>query len=147
MNTTSLDVIAPVSGDHEALRSLENALSRVPAHTKFCLSGPDREPLELPESLFRALKDAVHILLQGSSVVISPLHRRLSTTEAGDLLGVSRQYLTRLIERGDIPCDRVGRHRKVKLNDILLFKANRDKSRRDFMAGFTADAAADGFYD
>jgi len=72
------------------------------------------------------------------------LRRRLSMTEAGDLLGVSREYFTRLIQRGDIPCDR---DRKVRLSDVLLFKESRDKSRSDFMERFTADAAADGFYD
>ena len=75
---------------------------------------------------------------------MSSSHRRLSTTEAGDLLGVSREYLACLIERGEIPCDR---DRTVKLSDVLRFKQNREKARRDFMAGFTADAAADGFYD
>jgi excisionase family DNA binding protein len=140
------DVIQPVATDQAALEMVEAALTRVPANTTFCLSGPDAEPVELPESLYRALKDAVHILRQGSAVVISPLQRRLSTTEAGDVLGVSRQYLTRLIDKGEIPCDRTGRHRRLLLNDILEYKRRRDEARRAFMDDLTAESAAAGDY-
>ncbi len=141
------DVIQPVFADKDALDALEAALSRVPANTVFCLSGPDTEPLELPESLYRALRDAAHILRQGVAVVISPLQRRLSTTEAGDLLGVSRQYLTRLIDKGEIPCDRTGRHRRLKLTDILDYKRRRDEARGAFLDDLTAESAEAGYYD
>ena len=141
------DVIQPVPADQDALDALEAVLARVPANTAFCLSAPDTKPLELPESLYRALRDAIHILRQGSAVVISPLQRRLSTTEAGDLLGVSRQYLTRLIEKGEIPCDRTGRHRRLTLSDVLDYKRRRDEARRVFMDEFTAESAAAGYYD
>jgi excisionase family DNA binding protein len=141
------DVIQPLAADHDALEALEAKLARVPANTTFCLSAPDTEPMELPESLYRALRDAAQILRQGSAVVISPLQRRLSTTEAGDLLGVSRQYLTRLIDKGEIPCDRTGRHRRLMLSDVLNYKRRRDEARRAFLDDFTAEAAEAGFYD
>lgn len=141
------DVIQPVPADRDALEALGAALARVPANSTFCLSGPDTEPVELPESLYRALKDAAEILRQGAAVVISPLQRRLSTTEAGDLLGVSRQYLTRLIDRGEIPCDRTGRHRRLKLSDVLDYKRRRDEARGAFMDEFTAESAEAGYYD
>ena len=141
------DVIQPVAADKNDIDLLEAALSRVPANTTFCLSGPDTAPVELPESLYRALRDAAQILRQGSAVVISPLRRRLSTTEAGDLLGVSRQYLTRLIDKGQIPCDRTGRHRRLKLSDVLEYKRRRDDARGAFIDDFTAESAEAGFYD
>ncbi len=140
------DVIHPVAADQSALDALDAALAHVPAHTTFRLSGPQTEPLEVPESLYRALRDAVQILRQGYAVVISTLQRRLSTTEAGDLLGVSRQYVTRLLDKGEIPCDRTGRHRRVMLSDVLEYKRRRDEVRRAFMDDFTAESAAAGYY-
>jgi len=141
------DVIQPVAADSDALDALDAVLSRVPASTFFCLSGPDTAPIELPESVCRALRDAARILRHGAAVVISPLQRRLSTTEAGDLLGVSRQYLTRLIDKGEIPCDRTGRHRRLKLSDILDYKRRRDEARGAFMDDLTAESADGGYYD
>jgi excisionase family DNA binding protein len=88
-----------------------------------------------------------HRTIQGSAVVISPLQRRLSTTEAGDLLGVSRQYLTRLIDKGEITCDRTGRHRRLKLSDVLDYKRRRDEARGSFLDDLTAESAEAGYYD
>jgi len=42
---------------------------------------------------------------------------------------VSRQYLTRLLDRGDLPSIRVGTHRRVAANDVAAFKKQRDASR------------------
>ena len=143
---TASDVIVPSSADHEAYRQLAAALE-APSTTTAFLQGPDDAPLLLPPSLYSALRDAVQILLRGDAVAISPLHRRLSTTEAGDLLGVSRQYLTRLIDRGEIPCDRTGRHRRLKLSDVIAFKERRSASRVRALDALTAEAAAAGAYD
>lgn len=142
----AIDVIVPSLADHEALQQLAAALAEPSVTTAF-LQGPDEAPLSLPPSLYSALRDAVQILLRGDAVAISPLHRRLSTTEAGDLLGVSRQYLTRLIDRGEIPCDRTGRHRRLKLSDVIAFKQKRSASRRRVLDDLTADAAAAAAYD
>lgn len=141
------DVIQPVAGEQVALDALGAALSRVPAGTIFCLAGPDEKPLEVPETLYRALKDAVKILSQGAAVVISPLQRRLTTTEAGDLLGVSRQYLTKLIDRQEIPCERTGRHRRLQLSDVLEYKRRRDEARLAMLNELTAEAAQMGAYE
>lgn len=141
------DVIQPIDADREALQELERVLSRVPANTRFCLAAPDEKPTEIPESLYRALKDAVRILLDGAAVVISPLQRRLSTTEAGEILGVSRQYLTRLIDRGLIKCELTGRHRRLTLIDVLEYKRRRDEERLAILNELTKDAAAMGEYD
>ena len=141
------DVIQAQPADREALKVLEGILSRVPANTVCCLSAPDERPTQLPESLYLALKDAVKFLLEGSAVAISPLHRRLSTTEAGEILGISRQFLTRLIDGGEIPCERTGRHRRLALSNVLEYKRKRDEYRRAALAEMTADAADMGAYD
>jgi len=141
------DVIQPVAEEQVALDALGAALSRVPAGTIFCLAAPDERPLEIPETLYRALKDAVKILSQGAAVAISPLQRRLTTTEAGDLLGVSRQYLTKLIDRKEIPCERTGRHRRLQLSDVLEYKRRRDEARLAALNELTAEAAQMGGYE
>lgn len=139
------DVIQPRPADQGALDAFEAALDRfgnVP-----CLMAPDQAPLEFPEPLYLALRGAVHILRTGAAVAISPLQRRLSTTEAGDLLGVSRQYLTRLIDRGEIPCERTGKHRRLHLSDVLAYKRRRDDDRLAILNALTAEAAEMGGYD
>ena len=47
------------------------------------------------------------------------------------MLNVSRQYLVRLIDEKKIPCTRTGRHRRLKIEDVLAFKKQREGERQD----------------
>ncbi|HZZ66334.1 MAG TPA: helix-turn-helix domain-containing protein [Candidatus Baltobacteraceae bacterium] len=148
MPARSIDHADIVESSPNEERSLE-ALSVAFTHgvLKPQLVGPDDRPLDLPTSLYAVLRDAVGILLRGQAVMISSLDRRLSTTEAGDLLGVSRQYLTRLIDDGQLACEFTGRHRRVRLRDLLDFRDRRDAARMEALNAMTAGAAAAGEYD
>jgi len=146
---TAIDQADIVQGDPQdetILRALGQALMARP-ELKPQLVGPDDAPLDLPMSLYTVLRDAVDILLTGQAVAISSVERRLSTTEAGDLLGVSRQYLTRLIDEGQLACEFTGRHRRIRLKDLLEYKRARDDQRMAVLNELTAEAAAAGEYD
>jgi excisionase family DNA binding protein len=54
---------------------------------------------------------------------------------------MSRPYLIKLIEKGDIPHSMVGRHRRLKAEDVFAYKTARDKSRSRAMDGLIADGA------
>jgi len=143
---TRSDIIEGELADRDEFAELAAALAaRLPC--EHALVGPDEAHIRLPESLFRALRDAAQILGTGDAVFISPLHRRMSTTAAADLLGVSRQYLTRLIDRGEIPCERTGRHRRLKLSDVVSYKERRDHNRRTVLDELTAESEELGAYD
>jgi excisionase family DNA binding protein len=43
----------------------------------------------------------------------------LTTTQAADLAGVSRQHLVDLCERGALPYRKVGRHRRLRRADVV----------------------------
>ena len=141
------EIVEPSAAESDLLSSLARALDAVPAGTEPKLVGPDEAPIALTPSLFEVLKLAVAALRSGHAVAISPLERMLTTTEAGDLLGISRQYLTRLIEAGDIPCSFTGRHRRIKLADVLSYQHERAARRQVLLQQMTAEAAAAGEYD
>jgi len=46
---------------------------------------------------------------------------------------MSRPYLIKLIEKGDIPHSMVGRHRRLKAEDVFAYKAKRDETRAKAM--------------
>jgi len=91
------------------------------------LTGPDGTRLELPGEVFEVLREVVAALSQGLAITVAPHQTVLSTSEAAELLGVSRPTLVRLLESGGIPFDKPGRHRRVRLADLLAYQ---ERSRR-----------------
>jgi excisionase family DNA binding protein len=72
------------------------------------------------------LERATAVLTNGDAVAILPVARELTTQQAADLLNVSRQYVVRLVNEDRLPCTRTGKHRRLRLEDVLAFKRLRD---------------------
>jgi excisionase family DNA binding protein len=93
------------------------------------LSGPRGESFTIPPTVFELLRTMVDILAAGDAVTIVPVGRELTTQRAADILNVSRQYLVRLLDEGQLPYTRTGTHRRLKIEDVLAFKERRDRER------------------
>lgn len=60
---------------------------------------------------------------------VVPMDKHVTTQQAADVLNVSRQYLVRLLEEDRIPFRKTGKHRRLRIEDVLAFKDKRDKDR------------------
>jgi excisionase family DNA binding protein len=110
------------------------------------LIGAAGEEIELPESVFRLLRQIVHHLARGDSVALVPRHKELTTQQAADLLNVSRPYLVQLLDKGEIPHTKTGAHRRVRFNDLMAYKRQRDARRRKGLARLTQMSQELGLY-
>jgi excisionase family DNA binding protein len=84
--------------------------------------------VELPTSALRLLVDILAELADGNAVKVVPVHAELTTQEAADLLNVSRPHLIKLLEDGQLPFHRTGKHRRVRFADLMQFKESRDQA-------------------
>jgi excisionase family DNA binding protein len=113
------------------------------------LLGPDGEQVPLPMEVYQLLISVVHALGEGKAITLAPVSQRLTTQQAADVLGVSRPTLVKLLDEGHIayeqPSD--GRHRRVRLSDVLEYRDRRRSARRSVLAGMTQDAVSDGLYE
>lgn len=131
----------------EPLDELVAALGRLDAGPNTILSGPDGERLVLPAEVFRVLRGVVAAMADGQAVTIASVHQRLTTQEAADLLGVSRPTLVKLLESGEIPFEQPGRHRRVRLTDVLSYRQRRSIQRRESLDRMVEIADESGMYE
>src|SRR5262249_26220287 len=111
------------------------------------LVGPDGKSEILPNNLYSFLLRLLADLRAGHSVTILQSRHELTTMEAGKILGMSRQYLIRLLDKGEIPFHLVGTHRRMYVRDVLIYKAKRDVTRRDALNDLARHEFAKGDYD
>jgi len=111
------------------------------------LVGPDNERIELPESVYDILKDVVRYMSAGRAVTLIPQKQQLTTQSAADILGFSRPHLIKLLEKGVIPFQKVGQHRRILLKDLMAFQKQRDEDRRAGLNKLARDAFDAGLYE
>ncbi len=111
------------------------------------LVGPDGQAQGLPVSLYEFLVRLIADLCAGQAVSIVLNDAQFTTVEGARVLGVSRQFLIKLLERGEIPHHMVGTHRRIYVRDLLAYKSKRDSERRKVLDELTRAEAADGLYD
>ena len=83
----------------------------------------------------------------GLAVTVAPQNLTLTTQEAADMLGISRPTLVRLLESGRIPFEKVSRHRRVLLADVLDYQQRQRRRASEALADMVADSQHFGDYD
>ena len=96
------------------------------------------EPVDIPTSAVRLLKEILDQMAHGNGVALTPLHAELTTRQAADLLQVSRTHLVQLLGEGRIPCRKVGAHRRVRARDILDYRRETESRRHKALDVLTA---------
>ncbi len=124
---------------------LERILSVKGSQAK--LVGANGEKITIPEPIYQVLLQVVHAMASGKAISIIPQQQELTTQQAAEYLNVSRPYLIKLLEQGDINYIKVGSHRRVRFDDLMKYKQHRDTKRREGLKEFTQFLQDEGFYD
>lgn len=114
---------------------------------RFELRGKDGRTTILSAPMLSLIEQAARIVAQGTAVDVLARDKELTSQEAAALLGVSRQYLIRVLDRGDMPFTRTGNHRRIRSVDVLDYMTQRDASRRAALGELTQDTQQAGGYE
>jgi len=99
------------------------------------------------DGVAKALDVFLSALTQGSAVRVEPLSTMLTTGQAAEILNVSRMTVVKLLDEGAMPYLQPRTHRMIKLDDVMAYKEQRSKARREFFQQSAAEAIADGSFE
>ena len=71
----------------------------------------------------------------------------MTTQAAAEFLNCSRPHVVKLLEEGKIPFTKVGRHRRIKMEDLSEFKKSLKATSKAAIVGMMQDAEEMGLYD
>jgi len=143
MASTLSDPISIPETQGAQIRDLRRLVQRGNAK----LVGPDGIQIAIPEPVHDLLLMILKNLQAGKAVSIVPEHQQLTTQRAANILGVSRPFLVRLLENGDMPFHMVGSHRRIYLRDLLDYKRRRDAARHEAVNNMARAEMEAGTYD
>ncbi|GAA1989610.1 hypothetical protein GCM10009718_29010 [Isoptericola halotolerans] len=142
-------VVAETYVPHESDSALADVRSFMAAHeskhgsapnSRFLLVGDSEgDQVELPETLYLVLRQAVDAMAAGKAVTISLQEPQLTTQQAADLLGVSRPTVVRLVESGELSAERVGSRRRLALGDVLAYREKRRRRQYAMLEATSVD--------
>ena len=125
-----------------ALHALDAALD---ANDPVRLSlGRSAGEVEVPRSALAALARVLDSFAHGEGVTVLPAHAELTTQQAADALNVSRPFLIRLLDAGQIAYRTVGTHRRVKAASLIGYMREDDARRMAVADELAAEAHALG---
>ena len=131
----------------ESSRILAAHISHKNHHLKIVEDDGSEQSATIPAAAYRLLVDILTQMSRGNAVTIIPIHAELTTQEAADLINVSRPFLIKQIEAGEIPHHKVGRHRRVRFADLMEYKKNIDTARSKVLDEIVAISEELGLYD
>jgi excisionase family DNA binding protein len=141
-----LELVAPTEREARLAEESSRTLSSYVRNTEEQIirvvpeGGRSEEAVTIPSVAFRLLVNILTQMAQGNAVTLIPVHAELTTQEAADLLNVSRPFLVRLLEEGEIPYRKVGTRRRVLYKDIAEYKRRIDERRQATLDELAAQA-------
>lgn len=105
------------------------------------------EKIKIPLSALKLLSEVLKAMGQGKLVSIVPIAAEVTTQAAAEFIGCSRPHVVKLLEEGEIAYTKVGKHRRIKFDDVLKYKKQmKEQQKKHIIDIMNADEEA-GLYD
>jgi len=102
------------------------------------------QPFDLPAGAVSLLMDILEAMAAGRGVSIIPENAELTTVQAAEILNVSRPFLIKLLTEGALPYHKVGKHRRILMEDVRRNKNRTDRAREAVLDQLAAEAQENG---
>lgn len=142
-----LDQTEPVVADEAEATIAKTAAERLKAvadarqDIKIVVQNKPDIIVPLPARAVELIHRVLMAMADGTPISVIPHEAELTTQQAADFLNVSRPFLVKLLDDKKIAHRVVGRHRRVKVADIMAFEKESRREREDAIAAMAAEAS------
>lgn len=147
MTLTATRTVASVTvPERGALQTfLERARRELEAgHSTLSIGGAE---VALQPEIADAVVDLLNRLSEGRGVMVSSVDELLTTGQAASMLGVSRTYLCKLLDKEKLRFEYRGTHRRVRTSDLLEYLRQQQARRREALEEVQRLSHEAGLYD
>ncbi|HUP81520.1 MAG TPA: excisionase family DNA-binding protein [Pirellula sp.] len=122
------DTFVPTENESEKAKDFSRILAREFANASGVTiqRQGDGEAIEIPRQIYDVLIRVLAIMSKGEAFSLIPMGKELTTQQASEILNVSRPYLNKILDLGEITHRRVGRNRRIKFCDLLEYKKQQE---------------------
>ncbi|RZJ92191.1 MAG: helix-turn-helix domain-containing protein [Chryseobacterium sp.] len=106
-----------------------------------------KERIKIPSRALEFLSDILKAMSEGKPISIVPIATEVTTQKAAEILGCSRPYLIKLLEEGLIQFVKVGKHRRIKFEDVVSYKQKMKKDQKQNLIDIMTFDEENGLYD
>lgn len=105
------------------------------------------DKLVLPLSAVKLLTEILKNISEGRMISILPVAAELTTQKAAEILGCSRPFVIKLLEENRIPFTKIGKHRRIMVEDVMKYKAHLKAEQKQILIEMMSDDEEAGLYD
>lgn len=106
-----------------------------------------KEKIKVPLEALKLLAKILKTMSQGKPISLVPVAAEMTTQAAAEFLGCSRPHVVKLLENQTIPFTKVGRHRRVKFEDLVKYRSEMKEEQRARLIEIMKTDEESGLYD
>jgi len=106
-----------------------------------------QEKIKIPLMALKMLAHILKVTGEGQPISIVPIATEITTQAAAEMIGCSRPHLVKLLEEGEIPFTKVGKHRRIKYEDVSAYKKKMKEKQRNLLIDLMRSDEESGLYD
>jgi len=145
------DIKKPTKEEQKAAMKSYNALAstleRVHSEYPEIEIEETNERIKIPLNALKLLAKILKETSQGKPISIVPIATEITTQAAAELIGCSRPHLIKLLEKGEIKYTKIGKHRRIKYQDVLEYKRKVKAEQRKLLIEIMKADEESGLYD
>lgn len=101
----------------------------------------------VPIKALKMLGEILKAMSKGNPITIVPQATEVTTQMASEILGCSRPYIVKLLEEGKIDYTKIGKHRRIKYEDIVNYKRRTKEEQKALLIDIMNSDEESGLYD